>query len=98
MEMSIIGFCLDCADAQALAAFYSKLLGWPITLTAGGWAGIHTPTGQILAFQSVEHYTPPVWPWRGGAQQQMAHIDFKVLQDDRRAAGYTYSQAKGVDE
>jgi len=26
MEMSILGFAYDCADADALAAFYARLL------------------------------------------------------------------------
>lgn len=78
MIESIIGFAYDCADAEALADFYVRLLGWEKTLSGGGWAGIHSPQGVILAFQTVENYVPPVWPWKDGAQQQMAHIDFKV--------------------
>lgn len=78
MISSIIGFALDCKDADALADFYVKLLGWEKTLSGGGWAGIHSPQGIILAFQTVDEYIPPVWPWKSGEQQQMAHIDFKV--------------------
>ena len=78
MVSSIIGFALDCKDADALADFYVQLLGLEKTLSGGGWAGIHTPQGIILAFQTVENYVPPVWPWEDGKQQQMAHIDFKV--------------------
>lgn len=78
MISSILGFALDCKDADALADFYVKLLGWEKTLSGGGWAGIHSPQGIILAFQTVEEYVPPVWPWKQGEQQQMAHIDFKV--------------------
>lgn len=84
MINSIIGFAYDCRDADKLADFYVKLLGWKKTLSGQGWAGIHTPQGVILAFQTVEKYVPPVWPWREGQQQQMAHIDFKV--DDLEAA------------
>ncbi len=75
---SIIGFAFDCEDADALADFYADLLGLKKTLSGGGWAGIHTPQGIILAFQAIEEYVPPVWPWKSGEQQQMAHIDFKV--------------------
>ncbi|GHU68403.1 glyoxalase/bleomycin resistance/dioxygenase family protein [Clostridia bacterium] len=78
MIKSIVGFAFDCADADALADFYSNLLGIEKTLSRNGWAGIHTPQGIILAFQTVEDYVPPVWPWSQGEQQQMAHIDFKV--------------------
>jgi len=51
---------------------------WKKTLSGGGWAGIHSPQGIILAFQEVEGYVPPVWPWKPGEQQQMAHMDFHV--------------------
>ena len=78
MEMSIIGFAYDCKNADALADFYANLLGWKKTISGGGWAGIHSPQGIIIAFQTVEEYIPPVWPWESGKQQQMAHIDFKV--------------------
>ena len=78
MISSIIGFALDCRDADALADFYVRLLGWEKTLSGCGWAGIHSPQGIIIAFQTVEEYVPPVWPWKQGEQQQMAHIDFKV--------------------
>jgi len=78
MEMSIVGFAYDCKDADKLADFYVELLGWKKTLSGGGWAGIHSPQGIILAFQTVDEYIPPVWPWKNCEQQQMAHIDFKV--------------------
>ncbi len=78
MEMPILGIALDCENADVLADFYVKLLGLEKTLSGGGWAGIHTPQGIMLAFQSVEGYVPPVWPWKSGEQQQMAHIDFYV--------------------
>ena len=78
MNMSILGFAYDCKDADALADFYVKLLGWEKTLSGDGWAGIHSPQGIILAFQSIEDYVRPVWPWKSGEQQQMAHVDFKV--------------------
>jgi catechol 2,3-dioxygenase-like lactoylglutathione lyase family enzyme len=78
MLASIIGFAFDCKNADTLADFYSNLFGWEKTLSGNGWAGVHSPQGVILAFQTVEEYVPPVWPWKTGEQQQMAHIDFKV--------------------
>lgn len=76
MIESVLGIALDCDDADALADFYVRLTGWKKTLSGGGWAGIHTPQGVILAFQTVEDYCRPVWPWKAGEQQQMAHMDF----------------------
>ena len=93
MNPSIIGFALDCPDADALADFYAQMLGWPKTLSVDGWAGIHTPQGIILAFQTVDEYTPPVWPWEAGKQQQMAHIDFYV---DDLAEAVNYAIACGA--
>lgn len=74
----IAGFAYDCKNADALADFYVALLGWEKILSGNGWAGLRAPQGWILAFQEVETYIPPVWPWEVGKQQQMAHIDFFV--------------------
>lgn len=46
--------------------------------SSGGWAALRSPQGWLLAFQEVDGYIPPVWPWKAGEQQPMAHIDFKV--------------------
>jgi hypothetical protein len=98
MVSSIIGFAFDCKNADSLADFYAQLLGLEKTLSGGVWAGIHTSQGIIIAFQSVEDYIAPVWPWKTGEQQQMAHIDFKV---DNLAETVAYAikiGAKKADE
>lgn len=70
---------MDCADAGVMAGFYSKLLGWDWTHPqANGWAAITSPTGTVIAFQEVEGYEPPVWPWKSGQQGQMLHLDMMV--------------------
>ena len=70
---------IDCNNAGILAEFYSKLLGWEWTHPrANGWAVVTSPTGMVLAFQEVEEYQPPVWPWEKGKQGQMLHLDFYV--------------------
>ncbi len=81
---SMIGIAFDCLNANELANFYAELLGLEKTISSDAWAGINTPQGVLLVFQTVENYVPPVWPWKEGEQQQMAHIDFKV--DDLPAA------------
>lgn len=78
MNSSIIGIAFDCTDANELADFYVKLFGWKKEISSAEWAGVRTPQGILLVFQTVENYVPPVWPWKNGEQQQMAHIDFKV--------------------
>lgn len=78
MRAELSGIVLDCADAQRLAEFYGALLGWPREEAGPGWAALSAPGGWTLAFQQVPGYTPPVWPWREGAQGQMMHLDFHV--------------------
>lgn len=78
MISDIAGFAYDCQDADALSDFYVKLLGWEKILLGNGWAGLRSPQGWIFAFQEIEEYVAPVWPWQKDKQQQMAHIDFLV--------------------
>ena len=55
------GVCIDCADADELAEFYSRLLGWevaardtPATRKGGtGWVALRDPAGGVgLSFQA----------------------------------------------
>ena len=70
---------IDCADAGILAQFYSNLLGWEWTHPhENSWAAITSPSGTIIAFQEVEEYQPPIWPYVTGKQGQMIHLDFHV--------------------
>jgi len=79
MIKSIIGIAFDCPNANELADFYMKISGWKKEISNDEWAALRTPEGILLVFQTVENYMPPVWPWKGGEQQQMVHIDFKVV-------------------
>ena len=78
MIKSIIGVTFDCPNANELADFYVKLTGWKKEISTDEWAALRTPEGILLVFQTVVDYLPPVWPWKNGEQQQMAHIDFHV--------------------
>lgn len=78
MVSSIIGIAFDCLDANELADFYVALTGWKKELSSEEYAALRTPEGILLVFQTVENYVPPVWPWKNGMQQQMAHIDYKI--------------------
>lgn len=77
---------VDCSDAEALGAFYSRLLGWAVTARDGvGWLQLRNPEGGIgLNIQAEEAYEPPVWPERPGYQAKMMH--FEILVDDLDAA------------
>ena len=83
---SLATVVLDCQDAHTLAEFYSRLLGWEITLSEPDWVLMRNPmSGTGLAFQSEAWYRPPVWPEEPGEQQKMLHLDFQV--DDLESAG-----------
>lgn len=79
LSINKINIVIDCKNADILAEFYSKLLGWDWTHPqANGWAAITSPTGMVIAFQEIENYQPPVWPWQQEKQGQMLHMDFYV--------------------
>ena len=84
MIKSIIGIALDCPNANELADFYVNITGWEKEISSVVWAGLRTPEGILLVFQTVDNYVPPTWPWKVDEQQQMAHIDFLV--DDLKEA------------
>ncbi len=67
---------IDCPDTMRLAAFYSEVLGLPITASSNeSWAGIDL--GEVeLAFVRVEHYRAPQWPESEHPKQ--FHLDFEV--------------------
>lgn len=77
---------IDAADAVAVAAFYSQLLGWPVTGRDGDeWIQLRDPAGGVgLNIQAEAGYQPPTWPDRPGEQAKMLHLE--VVVDDLEAA------------
>jgi predicted enzyme related to lactoylglutathione lyase len=75
---TVMGVMLDCPDAKALSAFYSELLGKPVTYEADGMAMIGNDGEQPVLFQQVADYVPPRWP--DPAHPQQYHLD--VIVDD----------------
>ena len=73
---------IDCADVEALGAFYSDLFGWEIIARDGtGWLQLRDPRGGIgLNLQAEEAYERPVWPEQPGQPSKMVHLE--VLVDD----------------
>jgi catechol 2,3-dioxygenase-like lactoylglutathione lyase family enzyme len=75
-------FALDCADPLDLAAFYSRVTGFPLeplgdfTADDVHWIELVVEGCSTLAFQKVDHYVTPTWP--EGAIPQQAHLDFTV--------------------
>lgn len=77
--------CLDCSDAQAMAAFYGGLLGWEPTFLEPDWVLMRNPDGGVgLSFQAEVSYVPPVWPETAAEQQKMMHLDVRVTPADGR--------------
>jgi catechol 2,3-dioxygenase-like lactoylglutathione lyase family enzyme len=89
------GVCIDCADADELAGFYGRLLGWAVTSSDGaGWLGMRDPAGGIgLLFQAEPAYRSPVWPEQPGGQDKMLHFEIEV--DDLDSA-VAYAVAAGA--
>jgi len=75
---------LDCPDPAALAAFYSELLGQPITYQSGDWVVVApNDTSSGLAFQLAPDQPRPTWP--DPAVPQQVHLD--VMVEDVTASG-----------
>lgn len=74
---------IDCPDPASLAAFYSELLGLPITYRSDDWVVIaRNDTTSGVAFQLAPEHQPPDWPDPDRPQQY--HVD--VMVDDVAAA------------
>jgi catechol 2,3-dioxygenase-like lactoylglutathione lyase family enzyme len=68
---------LDCPDPAALAAFYSWLLGQPITYQSDDWVVVAAnDTSSGLAFQLAPDHRPPTWP--DPAVPQQFHLEVMV--------------------
>jgi catechol 2,3-dioxygenase-like lactoylglutathione lyase family enzyme len=93
---------IDCQDPAALAAFYSELLGHPVTYRSDDFVVVApNDTTSGLAFQLAPGHRPPTWPDPSVPQQ--IHLD--VMVDDVDAAaervlaiGARRLEAAGADE
>ncbi|GGT10612.1 VOC family protein [Nonomuraea spiralis] len=73
---------LDCPEPRALAEFYSRLLGWPVTYEDEEWVVVEDGgSPKRLAFQRAPDHRPPSWP--DPARPQQLHIDVTVTDLDR---------------
>lgn len=71
---------IDCADAEPVARFYQRLLGFEVReLGPPEWALLWDPAGGVhLNIQGDPSYQPPIWPERTGEQQKMLHFEIEV--------------------
>jgi 8-oxo-dGTP pyrophosphatase MutT (NUDIX family)/catechol 2,3-dioxygenase-like lactoylglutathione lyase family enzyme len=77
--MRLTATVLDAPDARELAAFYQRLLGWPIGANEPDWVTLRPPDGGTgLSFQTEDAYVPPVWPAGPGDTQMQTHLDIEV--------------------
>jgi catechol 2,3-dioxygenase-like lactoylglutathione lyase family enzyme len=77
--MRVSAATLSSPDANALAGFYARLLGWPVVDEDQGWVRIRPPSGGAgLSFHHEDHYAAPVWPAAPGRQLMMVHLDIAV--------------------
>ena len=84
-RLTVSAVVLGSPDPGALAAFYHRLLGWPVAVQEEDWVMLRNPDGGVgLSFQTEQAYVRPVWPPRPGEQQMMLHLDIRA--DDLDAA------------
>jgi catechol 2,3-dioxygenase-like lactoylglutathione lyase family enzyme len=75
---------IDTPDPAAAAAFYSELLGLPVTYTSQDFVVVAADdTTSGVAFQLAPDHLPPRWP--DPTRPQQVHLD--VMVDDVDAAG-----------
>jgi catechol 2,3-dioxygenase-like lactoylglutathione lyase family enzyme len=93
--LTLWGIVLDSPDAQELAAFYVRLLGWQVQTDEPGWVKLgKEPEGPGLSFQTEEAYVRPVWPAGPGDPQMSVHLD--ILVEDMERAGAHAVEAGAV--
>ncbi|MCC3763511.1 VOC family protein [Glycomyces sp. TRM65418] len=94
-RLSLTAVTIGAPDPRALADFYSRLLGRPVTTEHGpgpgeppeaGWAQIASPDASApsLAFEYEHCWQAPVWPAEPGRPVATQHLDIQV--DDLDAA------------
>ena len=75
---------IDTPDPAAAAAFYSELLGLPVTYTSQDFVVVAADdTTSGVGFQLAPHHQPPRWP--DPTRPQQVHLD--VMVDDVEEAG-----------
>lgn len=103
--MRVAAITLGAPAPRELAAFYARLLGWPVTEEEdglpgeppeAGWAQVRPPAGQLgtyLNFEYEAQFARPFWPARAGAQVATQHLDIGVEDLDE---GVSWATAAGA--
>jgi catechol-2,3-dioxygenase len=91
---TLAGTNIDAPDANALAGFYRRLLGWTTRTEEPGWVVLEPPGGgHTLNFQTEPGYVRPAWPAGPGDPQIMMHLEIEA---DDLAAAVTHAVALGA--
>jgi catechol 2,3-dioxygenase-like lactoylglutathione lyase family enzyme len=97
-SLRVTSVTISAPDPRGLAAFYSALLGWPVTSSEparpgfppeDGWAQLRPPAteaGPTLNFEYERDFVRPVWPSVDGEQQIQTHLDIAVTDLDSAVA------------
>ena len=97
-RMDVTSVTIGAPAPRELAAFYARMLGWPIAAEEparpgyppeDGWAQMRPPAGQIgprLNFEYEAEFTRPVWPSVAGEQHITEHLDIAVTDLDSSVA------------
>lgn len=74
---------MDCADPQALAAFWAAMLGGEIAFVSEAAVGIRTDWVWMAAMR-IDDYVAPTWP--DAAVPKQIHLDLDVTDPDAAVA------------
>jgi len=98
LSLQVTSITIAAPDPRTLAAFYSRLLGRPVTTSEGprpghppndGWAQIRPVEGTVeptLNFEYEEQWKQPVWPAEADGQDATQHLDIYVSDLDTATA------------
>lgn len=93
-RMIVWSVVLDAPDAQQLAGFYERLLGWTREQDEPGWVKLRSPDrSPDLSFAQEPAYQRPRWPTQPPDQQMMVHLDIRV---DDLARACEHAEAVGA--
>ncbi|GAA0910003.1 VOC family protein [Virgisporangium aurantiacum] len=96
LRLRVTSITITAPDPRALAGFYARLLGRPVTTEeeprpgeppTAGWAQLRAPEGSsepTLNFEYETRWKPPTWPSEPGTQNATQHLD--ILVEDLDAA------------
>jgi|SRR5580693_9266001 catechol 2,3-dioxygenase-like lactoylglutathione lyase family enzyme len=96
--MRVTSVTIGAPDPRELAAFYARLLGWPVVHEdppppggppEDGWAQLRPPPGAVGPTLNLEYeaqFVRPTWPSVAGKQHITQHLDIAVTDLDAAVA------------